>query len=173
MKNQTPFGFLEKPFLARAYVAPLLGKEDKQLNLKKRFDALLASIGPKDVVLSDPATSWPIPSSAGRIVSALHPEWFSPDERERKTQVSQFFSLELSPSQRIEIIKSRNVRWIVLNREMLSKKIFDSLYDEHAVASQDSGLVLMDVPRWIEGNHKLSKYIAPSSSHKNDSQTLQ
>jgi len=139
-----------EPYLARAYVAPILGKENKQLNLKHRFDVLLGPVGRRDVVLSDPVTSWPIPSSAGRIVYAIHPEWFVADESRRKADVDAFFTAGTTTARRIEILGRWSVKWIVLNRERVADDVFKMLYCEHAVVASDGDLVLMDARRWTE-----------------------
>jgi hypothetical protein len=138
----------DAPYLARAYVAPLLGKENQQLDLKPRFDALLAPVGQKDVVLSDPRTSWPVPSSRGRIVFAVHPEWFASDEPAREEDVQRFFAADASEAERVEVLERREVRWILLNREELETDVFDALRRPSAEASADGDLVLMEAAAW-------------------------
>ena len=139
---------VKEPFLARAYIAPVFGKEDKQLHLKARFDALLTSVGRRDVVLADPLTSWPVPSSGGRIVYAMHPEWFATDEADRKAAVLEFFDESASMATRVEILEKWNVHWILLNRETQSPRLLEQLLVETAVVGRDSTLVLMDADRW-------------------------
>ena len=142
------YAILDSPHLGRAYVAPLLGKEDQQLRLKQRYDALLTPVGKRDVVLSDRLTSWPVPSSRGRIVSALHPEWLVSDERERQEEVIAFFEPGTPDAQRIALIDRWSVKWLLLNRAKLEADVYEALYREHAVVNRDAELVLMDIARW-------------------------
>jgi len=142
---------VREPHLARAYVAPLIGRENKQLDLKKRFDELLTPVGAHDVVLSDMVTSWVIPSSRGRIVGALHFEYFVPDGSQRQQDVEAFFS-EADNAQRKTVLERYNVRWIVLNKENLPPDIFDALYDGRAVVRSDRSLSLMDANIWLENS---------------------
>ncbi|MBE9039274.1 hypothetical protein IQ235_00495 [Oscillatoriales cyanobacterium LEGE 11467] len=141
---------LEEPHLARAYIAPLLGKENKQIDLKSRFDALLEPVGRRDVVLSDPQTMWPIPSSRGRIVYAIHPELFVPDRGEKYLDVETFFSIETSDTQRIELLEKHSVRWLVLNRNQLDESVFATLLVESAIVRRDNDFILMDAVTWRE-----------------------
>ncbi len=136
-----------EPHLARAYIAPIAGRENKQLDLKERFDDLLGPIGWKEVVLSDLITSWPIPSSGGRIVAALHPEFYSPDQEQRCQDVESFFSLDDSID-RLEIIERYNARWILLNKSRLGKDLFEALLDSDAVVKADRDWVLIEARRW-------------------------
>ena len=136
-----------EPHLARAYIAPITGRENKQLDLKERFDDLLEPIGSNEVVLSDLITSWPIPSSGGRIVAALHLEFYSPDQEQRRQDVKNFFSPDDSIN-RLEIIERYNVRWIVLNKSRLGKDLFEALLDSEAVVRENRDWVLMEALRW-------------------------
>lgn len=136
-----------EPHLARAYVAPLLGKQDKQLDLKPRYDRFLEGVGARDVVLADALTAWPVPSSAGRVVSAFHWEFFSPDQSERRANVDAFFSLDLGHD-RVAILDKYRVSWIFLNRDELGQEVFEFLLEPAAVVRRDEGWTLMDAARW-------------------------
>ncbi|MBI5093015.1 MAG: hypothetical protein HZB26_11325 [Candidatus Hydrogenedentes bacterium] len=140
---------IRAPYLARGFVAPLTHKEDKQTNLKQRFDALLAPVGSHDVVLSDRYTSWPIPSSKGRIVAALHYEFFIQNQPARDRDVAAFFA-DASDADRKAILERYRVKWIVLDSSRLDTRGFASLYDAHAKVSQEGNLFLMDAAKWAE-----------------------
>lgn len=145
---------VQRPYLARGYVAPLLGRVDRQLNLKSRLDALLADVGRRDVVLSDPVTSWPVPSSRGRIVYPLNPEWFIADDPQRESDVETFFAPAATDMQRVEILERRDVKWILLNRQELPADVHEALYFAPAVVATDGDLALMDAARWSEGRSR-------------------
>jgi hypothetical protein len=138
---------LTERWLARVYVAEMFHRENKQLNIKSRLDALLAGVGERDVVLSDLLTSWPVPSSAGKIVAGVHYELFVPDQATRTANVEQFFS-RADPARRLEMIENYKVRWILLNQKHLEDSVFRDLLDPRAVVKRDNDLVLMDAKVW-------------------------
>ena len=89
--------------LARPYLAPLVGKPVKLVRYRALLDVLLSRIGPHDVVLSDRQTSWMIPSSRGRIVAALHYEFFVKGQAERAAAMNDFFNEATSDKRRLEV----------------------------------------------------------------------
>jgi len=138
------------PHLGRAYLAPLFGKPTRELHLKARYDRLLGSVvGPRDVVLADGHTSWPVPSTAGRIVWAVHPEAFVADHQDRQQAVENFFSPSITDKHRADILHRYEVKWILLNRDKLDEFVFDELLIEVAVVRRDDLLVLMDAHQWL------------------------
>ena len=140
------------PQLLRPYLAQLMHKENKQLDLLSRFRSLLQDVDRHDVVLSDDTTMWCVPSANGRIVHAIHTELFIPlnEELAQSHDVEVFFNPETDDRTRIDILRRRNVRWIILNRKFLDKPLVESLLAAPAVVRQDDFLVLMDAHRWIE-----------------------
>lgn len=138
---------VSSPWLARGYVAPLLGRIDKQLNVREKFKELLKPVGPRDVVLSDIQTAWPVPSIAGRIVAALHYELYTPDQPQRERDVNKFFDAE-TDANRWEILDKYNVKWILLSRERLPSQVFENLLEPDALAAELDSFVLMDAARW-------------------------
>jgi hypothetical protein len=46
------------------------------------------------VVLSDINTSWIVPSIRGKVVGALHPQAFVPDQKQRFDDVNTFFDAD-------------------------------------------------------------------------------
>lgn len=155
---------VSKPWLIRPYIAEVLHRPNRQERLPRELPPLLKNIGENDVVLSDPVTSWLVPSSNGKIVSAMHYELFVPDQRRRWRDVSSFFSTSRSVA-RTDMIRRYNVRWIVLNRKMprvdgheideetaaSNQAVFESLFRPSAVVDQVGDLVLMDARKWLDG----------------------
>jgi hypothetical protein len=58
---------LRDPKLTRPYIARLMYRPAKPRPVKAENDRLLKPVGERDVVLGDAVTSWPVPSSRGRI----------------------------------------------------------------------------------------------------------
>ncbi len=133
---------VREPYLARPYFATLL-KQDKQLNLRARYAHLLENVGASDVVLSDARTAWPVPSIHGRIVSALHYEFFVHGQPQRDQDVEQFFSTATA-IERESILRKYDVRWIILNLDQSPLDVCREVAENHAVVRQDAQLVLLD-----------------------------
>jgi hypothetical protein len=154
---------VSKPWLFRPYIARALHRPDRQERLPRELPGLLKGVGENDVVLSDLMTSWLVPSTNGKIVSALHYELFVPDQRERWAEVTKFFSKDPSVD-RTGIIGKYNVRWIVLNQNVPridghemdegtaaeNEAIFRMLNRPAAVADRVGDLVLIDAKKWVE-----------------------
>lgn len=145
--------------LGKAYVAQLLGRSDENHpHLKPRFDRLLAGIvKSNDVVLSDATTSWPIPSSSGKIVAALHYEAFVDGQPDRLEDVGTFFG-ESEAVDRAAILDRYNVRYIVMNRAHTSLSVWHDLLHEQAVLRRENELVLMSAERWREPRRELASH---------------
>jgi hypothetical protein len=155
------------PWLGRIYVARLLHKQDKQQDVKQLYDRLLSGVGTNDVVLSDVLTSWPVPSSSGKIVAALHYELFVTDQAGRSADVARFFSPSESQADRIGILDKYATRWILLNRGVLDAGVFNQLLVPSALVSREKDLYLMDVQAWrrdmsshVSGSRRLSPDLA-------------
>jgi hypothetical protein len=142
------WAIVRSPELARAYIAPSLKFEDKQNYLKQRYDLLLKGVGDRDVVLSDAETSWPVPSTAGRVVVAQHLEFFTTDQKQRDKDVKTFLSAGTSEEDRRAILRRYDVRWILLSRKTLSPEAFEALLRPSAVVATDKDLTLMDARLW-------------------------
>ena len=134
--------------LARPYLAPLVGKPVKLVRYRALLDVLLSRIGPHDVVLSDRQTSWMIPSSRGRIVAALHYEFFVKGQAERAAAMNDFFNEATSDKRRLEVLRTYDVRWIVLNNAMLSPRLAEDLMVPAAVVARVDSLTLLDAAVW-------------------------
>jgi hypothetical protein len=136
------------PTLARPYLAPLLHKPTKLVRLRAPLNRLLSGIGQRDVVLSDLTTSWRIPSSRGRIVAALHYEFFVPDQARREADLDAFFAADASIPVRLALLRKYEVRWIVLNSESLPPQVYDDLMVPEALVARAGGLSLLDAKEW-------------------------
>jgi hypothetical protein len=146
---------MESPHLARAYLAHILHKEDKQVPLRKIYAQLLSPIHEGDVVLSDPLTMWPVPSYGGRVVLAFHGEALVKDEPARRLAVHSFFT-DPSDDNRREILSKYKVRWIILNRDTLDHAVYDAIFEPSAVVNRSQDMVLLDVNTWMiarKGKH--------------------
>jgi hypothetical protein len=135
--------------LAKGHLARVMGRSDaNHPHLKPRFDRLLAGIvQARDVVLSDPTTSWPVPSSGGRIVSAVHYEAFVDGQDARYEDARAFFG-DGRDVDRQAILERYDVRYIVINQAEVSASAWDGLRNDRAVLRQDGGLVLMSADLW-------------------------
>ncbi len=69
------------------------------------------------VVLSDINTSWIVPSIRGKVVGALHPQAFVPDQRQRFSDVNTFFEPTTSIQQQIAIAKKYHADFLLINKE--------------------------------------------------------
>lgn len=140
---------LREPHLARKWVAQVTGREDKQPHNWERYDALLTpNIEPLDVILAEPRTGWPVPSFNGRVVSALHLEFFSPGQFERLEDTQRFFDPATEKQTRTALLDQYGVRWLLLDRESLPALVFDELFVPGSVIADDGRLVLIDARRW-------------------------
>jgi hypothetical protein len=138
---------VREPHLARAYIAPLLHREDKQPHLRETYRALLANVPQRDVVLAEPATAWPIPSFGPRIVAAAHYEFFVPNQRQREADVKRFFQTT-DESERLAILTRYNARWLLLDESRLTDRQKADLERPNSIVSRAGPLILTDVARW-------------------------
>jgi hypothetical protein len=138
---------VREPHLARPLIERLVGRHVERVSIRRRLDRLLTPIGERDVVLSDPLTSWAVPSSRGRVVTPFHYELFTPDQPQRERDAASFFG-EATADERQRILDLYGVRWILLERSTLAPAVFSQLLDEAAVVGTDGSLTLMDAKRW-------------------------
>jgi hypothetical protein len=138
------------PYLAGPYVAGILGQPTKLVSLKAAGDRLLRGIAAHDVVLSDMITSWPLPSSRGRIVAALHYEFFVPGQALRTANVNAFFAEGASDRDRLAIVRKYHVRWIVLNNALLPRPIFEEILVREAIVERAGIFTLLDAKTWAD-----------------------
>ena len=142
---------LDQPHLARKWVAPILHKENKQPDIRNTYRTLLADhLKPGEVVLAQSRTGWPVPSFGGRIVSALHYEFFTPDQKQRTQDVNQFFLPNQTPATRIDILERYHVAWLLINKDNLSDTQLHELLIPGTVVNEVGPYVLIDANAWIK-----------------------
>lgn len=141
---------IREPHLARAVIAPLMGREDKQVRIRAELERLMTPVDDESVVLSDPDTAWIVPSVHGRIVSALHYEFFSPDQSQRDQDVLQFFGYA-TETERREILDRYHVSWILVDTSRPLVIPFSDLIREEAIVRREGKFVLMDANKWRLG----------------------
>jgi hypothetical protein len=146
-----------EPHLGRAYIGKVIHVRDLQYPVRRQFAKLLDPVGEKDVVLSDPETSWVIPAFRGRIVAAIHFELFQPNQPIRLEAVDHFFQEGTTTADRKKILQDYHVRWILLNRVFIGDRVYNSLLRKSAVVSQTSDMVVMSVPEWISETARSEK----------------
>jgi len=142
------WSILSEGKLARPYIAPLLHRQMKSHHVKAEYDQLLEPVGERDVVLGDLLTSWPVPSSRGRIVAALHFELFTPDQFQRRKDVESFFG-PADRSEREQIIKKYHIKYIVIAPDSLDRQVVSALLTPAAVVKRTERMVLLDAERWL------------------------
>lgn len=69
-----------------------------------------------DVVLSDIQTSWIIPTFGGKVVAALHPLAFVPDQDVRRSDLDRFFNRKAVLSERQQIIQKYEANYLLLRK---------------------------------------------------------
>jgi hypothetical protein len=138
-----------EPHLGRAWIATLIHRPDKQANFRELYGDLLSPISRGDVVFGDPTTTWPVPSFGGRIVAAVHYEFFTPGQQEREGDAYRFFSTD-SETERRELLERYHARWLVVDSTRLSEAQRGGLIRERAVVSRSGSMVLMDAAAWTQ-----------------------
>lgn len=136
------------PALARSYLAPLIGKQDKQLRLMSKYREVLEPIAAHDVVMSDIVSSWPVPSFNGRIIAALHYETFTPGQPQRQRDLETFFATN-DYHIREQILHHYGAKWIVLNRYQMLPQVVDEMLEPQAVVREVDPLILMNAEKWL------------------------
>jgi len=136
-----------EPHLARAYVAPLMGREDKQPRWRDVYRKALAPVGPREVVFGDPVTTWPAPSFGARIVAPLHFEFFVPGQQKRYEDALAFFATP-SEDERSRLLESYGARWLLVDAALLDERQKAELIRENSVRSRAGSLVLMESAAW-------------------------
>ncbi len=94
-----------------------LGRPISNQHSYKDLLFLEQQVGTRSVVLSDINTSWIVPSIRGKVVGALHPQAFVPDQKQRFADVNTFFDVATSFGQQVAIAKKYHVDFLLLNKE--------------------------------------------------------
>ena len=137
-----------KPYLGRPHLERLLNRPEKTPSPRTTLTPLTEPVRPGDVVLTDPITSWHVPSVCrGRIVAAIHFELFVPNQAQRMQDLNRFFSATTNADRRA-IVSKYDVRWILLDRDQLGESLFMELTREKAIAKHMGNRILMDASIW-------------------------
>jgi hypothetical protein len=72
--------------------------------------------GQYDVVLADIQSSWIVPTYGGKVVAALHPLAFVPDQDTRRSDLERFFGGEASLAEGQQIIEKYGASYLLLTR---------------------------------------------------------
>lgn len=143
------FGIATKRHVARPAIAPLFGKAPLSSTLLPSLTRLLEPVGEDDVVMSDIRTSWVVPSIRGKVIAALHREFFVQGQHERVADMRDFMYGD-DAARQAAILDEYRVRWIVLAEYRLKNGEFGRLLEPDAVVGTDDTHVLMDALRWRE-----------------------
>jgi hypothetical protein len=94
-----------------------LGRPISNQHSYKELLFLEQQVGARSVVLSDINTSWIVPSIRGKVVGALHPQAFVPDQKQRFDDVNTFFDVATNFGQQLAIAKKYHADFLLLNKE--------------------------------------------------------
>lgn len=137
-----------QPYLGRPWMDRLRGRAASSPSPRPTLERALRPVRPGDVVLSDPYTSWHIPStSPGRVIAALHFELFVPGQVERRDDLESFF-VGGGPDRRRELVRKYKPRWILINTAE-PRYPSSQMIDPAAVVVREGPYVLMDADRWL------------------------
>jgi hypothetical protein len=136
---------VKEPHLARPIFAKLKKVRDQQRHLRPIYAELLAGVAPRDVIMADQATAWPIPAAHGRIVSALHWERLTLDQPQRETDAETFLDAATDAAARRALLAKYDARWILLDLKNQPAAVTDALRAAHAERKRVGDLVLLEV----------------------------
>lgn len=94
-----------------------LGRPISNQHSYKDLLFLEQQLGARSVVLSDINTSWIVPSIRGKVVGALHPQAFVPEQKQRFDDVNTFFDVATTFGQQLAIAKKYRADFLLLNKE--------------------------------------------------------
>jgi len=94
-----------------------LGRPISNQHSYKDLLFLEQQVDARSVVLSDINTSWIVPSIRGKVVGALHPQAFVPDQKQRFDDVNTFFGTKATVEQQLAIAKKYRADFLLLNKE--------------------------------------------------------
>jgi len=87
----------------------------KDIEYYNKFSFLKSEVTPNDIILSDSKSNWIIPSYNGKVIASRHPLYWIDDYKERRTDVTSFFSKESSDSLRLITIQNYRPDYILIN----------------------------------------------------------
>ena len=104
-------------------------------------------VGQDDVVLSDLESAYPVPAFAGKVVAHVGNMTLVPDAAARARDVGHFFSNEATHTERTDIIRKYNVKWLLLNQEHAASASIQQAFDATRAVHVDEWWVLMRLDR--------------------------
>jgi hypothetical protein len=140
---------IRQPHLLRPILAKWLQVDDRRAHWFQQYQAVLAPVGERDVVMAESSTGWPVPSFRGRIVAAEHFELFTPDQQRRFDDVQVFMAPGTRQATRVQLIQRYGVSWILLDRRA-NASVLPELLVANAIAREAGRLILIDAARWCE-----------------------
>ena len=88
---------------------------EKNVAFFDKYNFLRTTVKPYDLILCDMTTSWYVPSFNGKVIGDAHPVYWIPDYKERRKDVSNFFTKENSDSLRQTIVEKYNPDYVLLD----------------------------------------------------------
>jgi hypothetical protein len=101
----------------------------KRAGRAHRYHFLSEYVGQYDVVLTDLATGWLVPTFGGKIVASPHPLYWVDDHEKRRRAVSKFFREATPLRARRRIIARYDAKFVLLDprRVELTQRVRDDL----------------------------------------------
>jgi hypothetical protein len=107
-------------------------------------------VGHDDVVLADIASSWILPTIAGKAAATTHPLALVPEWWNRKMAVIEVFEPNTSADRRTEILRQFNPQYLLINKAVSSNWLvimnqFLAATGENTVVAANSDMVLIRI----------------------------
>jgi len=87
------------------------------------YAELTEGVGPYDVVLTDGATGWPLPTVTGKVVSLYHENPMLTDQFPRARDVDAFFADGQDAAVRSEILNKYRVSFVLVRTEKVTEEL--------------------------------------------------
>jgi hypothetical protein len=111
--------------------------------------AFLSKFVPQyDVVISDWASTWAVPTFGGKVVASARPQAFVPDhdQRQRTKDVNEFFSPKATYDTRLAIVGKYRCRHILISKENpVSQEIIRSFLPIGSIVHEDNQHALLSL----------------------------
>jgi hypothetical protein len=103
-------------------------------------------VGPVDVVLANPDAAYHVPAVTGRVVAHVGPLPLVADVEARKNAVDRFFRPDATTGERLAVIRSYDVRWLLVRSDDRTEAaIADSLGPIGEVVYRDHSWTLVRI----------------------------
>ncbi|MBU0477495.1 hypothetical protein KKC91_02875 [bacterium] len=116
-------------------------------SLVNKFFFLKDKIGTYEVVMSDPKTSWILPTFSGKVVSLLkgHDNPLIEDSLQRRIDNIAFFEEDASEETRRGLLSKYNVSYILLNPEFVDKEAANDIKKLGGIVAERNDLTLIKI----------------------------